>query len=144
MTMNESELGLPPDLSPDYQGIPETVDGPPPGVPGDNADDAFPLPLDEPQGVDGRTTASEELEGESLDDRLRREQPEDLQSVPTDAGKLMSPESGVDELDQTADEVAVQTAEPGTARSAEEQAVRIIPDADVMSPGSPSDGYLND
>jgi hypothetical protein len=142
--MNESELGLPPDLSPDYQGIPESVEGPPPGVPGDNADDAFPLPKDHPQGVEGRTTAAEELEGETLDERLTQEQPDIVQAPPEDSGKLMSPESGVDELDRTAEEVAAQTPEPGTARSAEEDAVRIIPDADVMSPGSPGDGYIKD
>lgn len=142
--MNESELGLPPDLSPDYQGIPETVEGPPPGVPGDNADDAFPLPGDHPQGVEGRTTAAEDLEGETLDERLSQEQPDVAQTDPEDSGKLVSPESEVDELGSTAEEVAMQTPEPGTARSAEEDAVRIIPDAEVMGPGSPGDGYLND
>ncbi len=142
--MNESELGLPPDLSPDYQGIPETVDGPPPGVPGDNADDAFPLPADSPQASLGRTTAAEESEGETLDERLRQEQPDVMQAIPEDAGKLMSPESEVDELDETAEEVASQAAEPGTARTAEEDAVRVISDQEVMSPGSPGDGYLND
>jgi hypothetical protein len=142
--MNESELGLPPDLSPDYQGIPETVDGPPPGVPGDNADDAFPLPGDSPQVALGRTTSAEEREGETLDERLLQEQPDVVHAGPEDTGKLMSPESGVDELDETAEEVAFQAAEPGTARTAEEDAVHVISDQEVMSPGSPGDGYLND
>lgn len=142
--MNESEVGLPPDLSPDYQGIPETVDGPPPGVPGDNADDAFTLPGDSLRASLGRTTAAEEREGETLDERLLQEQPDVMQADPENAGKLVSPESAVDELDETAEEVAFQASEPGTARTAEEEAVHIISDEEVMSPGSPGDGYIND
>jgi hypothetical protein len=142
--MNESEVGLPPDLAPDYEGVPETVDGPPPGVPGDNADDAFPLPNDSPQVALGRTTAEEEREGETLDERIAQEQPEIAHADAGNAGRLMAPESEVDELDETAEEVAIQTAEPGQMLTAEEDAIQIIPDADVMSPGSPGDGYLND
>ena len=63
---------------------------------------------------------------------------------PENAGRLMAPESGVDELDETSEEVAFQSAEPGQMLTAEEDAVRVISDQEVMSPGSSGDGYLND
>jgi len=141
--MNNSEIDLPADLSPDHQGIPESVEGPPPGVPGDNADDAFPLPGDEPQVVLGRTTAAEERAGETLDERLAQEQTDDLAVDPDSAGRLMAPESGVDEMDETSEEVAFQASESSQLLTAEEDAMHVIPDADVMGPGSPGDGYLD-
>jgi uncharacterized protein DUF5709 len=127
--MKEEELGLPEDLSPDYEGIPETVDGPPPRAPGQLADEAFTPPRDEPRAVFGRVTAAEEAEGETLDERLRQEEPDRVRPDPERPGRLIEPESGVDQIDTTAEEVAYRAPEPGLALSAEEEAVRLVEDS---------------
>jgi hypothetical protein len=123
--MDENEMGLPPDLSPDYEGIPDTADDHDPVPSGMMADDAMPMPHDYPSGVTGRVTAAEEVEGETLDERLRQELPDVPQRAPEHAGRLVAPESGVDEMDTTKEEVASLAPEPGLALSAEEQAIRV-------------------
>lgn len=123
--MDESETGLPPDLSPDVAGIPDTVEGPPPRVPGEMADEAMPMPGDKPDASFGRVTAAEEAEGETMDERLDREEPDILHPPADHPGRLVEPESELDQLDKTADEVASQAAEPGMGLTAEEAAVRV-------------------
>jgi hypothetical protein len=123
--MREEELGLPPDMSPDTEGIPETVEGPPPRTPGEMADQALPLPGDEPKGAYDNVTAAEHLEGDSHEERISREQPDVLRPDPDHAGRLIEPESGVDQIDTTKEEVAFRAAEPGLSLSSEEEAVRI-------------------
>jgi hypothetical protein len=123
--MREEELGLPPDMSPDTEGIPDTVEGPPPRSPGEIADQALPLPGDEPKGAYDHVTAAEHVEGDTLDERIRREQPDRLRPDPDHAGRLIEPESGVDQIDVTKEEVAFRAPEPGLSLSSEEEAVRI-------------------
>ena len=125
MGMDETELGLPRDLSPDYNGIPDTIEGPPPRTPGEMADQAMAMPGDEPGAVLGRVTALEEREGETLEERIRQEEPDTMGPPSDHPGRLIEPESGVDQLDKTAEEVAFQAPEPGMALTAEEGALRI-------------------
>jgi hypothetical protein len=129
--MREEEIGLPPDLSPDTEGIPETVEGPPPRTPGELADQALPLPGDEPKGAYDRVTAAEHREGDTLDERIRREQPDRLRPDPAHPGRLVEPESEVDQIDRTKEEVAFRAPEPGLSLSSEEEAVRIEDDSQI-------------
>ncbi len=123
--MREEEMGLPSDLSPDTEGIPDTVEGPPPRTPGELADQALPLPGDEPKGAYDRVTAAEHLEGDTLDQRIRREQPDRVRPDPPHSGRLIEPESEVDQIDVTKEEMATRAAEPGLSLSAEEEAIRV-------------------
>lgn len=85
------------------------------------------------------TTADEALQGESLDERLRQEEPEpDPYAEPTEdiddgevgstrAGRLVDPDGGFgedSEKDLVGDDVGID----GAAASAEEAAVHIVPD----------------
>jgi hypothetical protein len=129
--MREEETGLPPDLSPDTEGIPDTIEGPPPRTPGEIADQAFPLPGDEPKGSYDKVTASEQVQGDTLEERSQREQPDRLRPDPGHPGRLIEPESGVDQIDSTKEEVAFRAAEPGLSLSAEEEAVRIEDESQI-------------
>jgi hypothetical protein len=85
------------------------------------------------------TTADEQLQGESLDERLRQEEPEaDPYADPTEdlddgevgderAGRLVDPDSGIGEdteKDLVGDDVGID----GAAASAEEAAVHVVPE----------------
>lgn len=129
--MDETELGLPPDLSPDYNGIPDTIEGPPPLTSGKNVDQAMAMPGDEPGAVYGRVTAAEEAEGETLEERIRQEQPDLATAAPDHPGRLVAPESEIEQLDKTAEEVAYQAVEPGMGLTAEESAVRIQDESEL-------------
>ncbi|MGW1668222.1 DUF5709 domain-containing protein [Streptomyces sp. NPDC002324] len=105
-------------------------------------------PPEKPLGVDSRgTTAAEQHEGESLDDRLRQEVPDvevppgdgigDLpggQGEPVDpeagadrAGRLVAPDEGV-RTDTTKEVVAEDEGIDGGAAGAEEAAMHVVPD----------------
>ena len=85
------------------------------------------------------TTADEQLQGESLDERLRQEEPEpdpyDLPSEDLDdgevgdqrAGRLVDPDGGIGE-DTEKDLVGEDVGIDGAAASAEEAAVHIVED----------------
>lgn len=125
--MNEDELetGLPPDLSPDYNGIPDTIESSPPFSSGRMVDEAMAMPGDEPTASLGRVTAAEEVEGETLEERLRQEMPDRPEPPIHHPGRLIAPESGVDEMDVTKEEVAFQATEAGMGLTAEEAAIHI-------------------
>lgn len=129
--MDETELGLPRDLSPDHNGIPDTIEGPPPLTSGKNVDQAMAMPGDEPGAVYGRVTAAEEAEGETLEERIRQEQPDLATAAPDHPGRLVAPESEIEQLDKTAEEVAYQAVEPGMGLTAEESAVRIQDESEL-------------
>jgi hypothetical protein len=129
--MNEKEFRLPPDMSPDHEGIPDVADDHDPVTTGTMADDAMPMPHDYPSGVTGRVTAAEEVEGESLDERLRQEEPDGAEGARRHPGRLIAPESGVDELDTTKEEVASLVPESGMALTSEEQAVHLESESTV-------------
>ncbi|MEH0528823.1 DUF5709 domain-containing protein [Streptomyces stelliscabiei] len=105
-------------------------------------------PPEKPLGVDrSGTTAAEQHEGESLDDRLRQEVP-DVEVPPGDgigdltggegepvdpeagadrAGRLVAPDEGV-RTDATKELVAEDEGIDGGAAAAEEAAMRVVPD----------------
>ncbi|KAA1374667.1 DUF5709 domain-containing protein [Aeromicrobium fastidiosum] len=85
------------------------------------------------------TTAEEALQGESLDERLRQEEPEPDPYAPEDevlddgevgaqrAGRLVDPDGGIGE-DTEKDLVGEDVGIDGAAASAEEAAVHIVED----------------
>ena len=85
------------------------------------------------------TTADEQLQGESLDERLRQEEPEPDPYAPEDevlddgevgeqrAGRLVDPDGGIGE-DTEKDLVGEDVGIDGAAASAEEAAVHIVED----------------
>ncbi len=85
-------------------------------------DDKLPAayPPDEPLGVDeDGVTAAEEAVQEPLAERVAREEPDLVPAADDDlagdpVGTLVAPESAVDELDVTAEEVAREAGAPGT------------------------------
>ncbi|MFJ4922784.1 DUF5709 domain-containing protein [Streptomyces sp. NPDC088725] len=112
-------------------------------------------PPERPLGVDhAGTTAAEQREGESLDQRLAEEIPEpdgfvgdgvgDLAygdgelvdgEVGTDrSGRLVAPDEGAHE-DAEKDMIATDVGIDGAAASAEEAAVHLVPDADDEAEG---------
>lgn len=78
----------------------------------------------------GGTTAEEQLEGEPLGDRLSRELPDGGSNVRQDApeGRLVDPESGVDESDNTSELIATDEATDRGPLSAEEEAMHLEPE----------------
>lgn len=132
--MHENEDG-PGDTDAAVQlGNEETLDGP---LGADPLDAGF-SPNDRPIAMDDfGTTAEEMAEGESLDSRLAREQPE---TEPTDefrSGRLVEPDEGVRE-DADAQLVATDVGIDGGAASAEEAAVHDVP-ADEAFAGDGTD-----
>jgi Family of unknown function (DUF5709) len=96
----------------------ETLDGPPGGA---DALDAGYIPPDRPYGLDeAGVTAEGERAGDSLDDRLRREVPDDVPTDPDRAGRLV--QAGDDADGMSAAEVGID----GGAASAEEAAVHDV------------------
>jgi hypothetical protein len=85
--------------------------------------------------------------GESLDQRIAREEPElswnDVVAADDDpvAGRLVQPDQGMVDFDATAEEVG-DVVPDTVGLSAEEQAVRIETDPDGLGAGWP--GYLDE
>jgi hypothetical protein len=124
------------DLSPDYEGIPETIDGPPPRAPRDIQDEGLSMPRDWVKGAEDHVTPAEQREPEPIDDRVLREDPEPWALQPElgrpqpewghpEVGRLVEPDSEVDQIDVTADAVASEVPESGPVLSAEEAAVHL-------------------
>ena len=120
------------------EGIPDLQDGYPEQSWAEDPQQA-PVPRDEPAALDDfGTTAEEQREGESLDGRLRREEPDPAldadparaasepgPDVPVEpAGRLVEEDEGA-RPDTEKDAVADDTGPDGGGFSAEEQAVRI-------------------
>ena len=130
------EEEVPLDLSVDYEGIPDTVEGPPPRAPLEIEDEGMSLPRDWIKAAEDRVTQAEQREVEPLDERILREDPEPWAEQPElghpqpewghpEVGRLVEPESELDTLDKTAEEVAFEVPESGPALSAEEAAVHL-------------------
>lgn len=104
---------------------------------GDNTDDpldaGYSPPDREPHNLRAARTARDEAEGESLDERLREEQPDvteaDVRGAYADprAGRLVAPDEGA-HPDEESDEIASDVGRAGYAFSAEEAAVHIEDD----------------
>jgi len=87
-------------------------------------------PRDHPQGAtEWGVTAEEQLEGEPLDLKLRREEPDiatfEEASLDDQVGRLVEPENEVDEIDLTAEALATDVGRDDGALSAEEAAMHI-------------------
>ncbi len=103
-------------------GNEETLEGPI----GTDPLDAGYIPNDRPIAIDDfGTTAEEMAEGESLDDRLAREQPDVPEVDEHRSGRLVEPDEGVRE-DDDAQLVATDVGIDGGAASAEEAAVHDV------------------
>lgn len=90
------------------------------GDPNDDPLDSGYIPPDRPFGAEHTgTTGEEQRDGESLDERLAEEMPEDFRSVEPDrAGRLLA-DDGESDQDLYAEDVGID----GGAASAEEAAV---------------------
>jgi hypothetical protein len=113
----------PVESSPEEEGIPDHG-GPAPGkkATGDQQEGLLP-PGDEPRAAEGfGTTAEEQREGESLDEKLAEEVPDREPPRRTSMGRLIDPGSGV--ADQEKDEIAEEAEEDLSGLSAEEAALR--------------------
>jgi hypothetical protein len=144
--MSEShDETLPRDTSPEEEGIPD-VDELPPGLArtGDPLEGIV-APRDHPLAADDYgTTPAEEALGESLEQRMLREEPEPLGWALADDDvepAAVQPDEGMVDYDDTAEEVADLVADP-FGLSAEEAAVRI--ETNPAGLGRGSDGYLDD
>ncbi|MDN3354061.1 DUF5709 domain-containing protein [Actinomadura sp. DC4] len=110
------------------QGIPDLQDGyPEQEWSGDPQEE--PVPGDEPVALDDfGTTAEEQREGESLDGRLSREEPETgtpgTEETPSSVGRLVQEDEGV--RDDTESEEIAQDVGPDTGGlTAEEAAIHL-------------------
>jgi hypothetical protein len=110
------------------QGIPDLQDGYPEQQWAEDPQQA-PVPGDEPLALDDYgTTAEEQREGEPLDARLRREEPDiDMTTVteePRRSGRLVQQDEGV-RADTESEEIAGDVGPDGGGFSAEESAMRV-------------------
>ncbi|MFC5753818.1 DUF5709 domain-containing protein [Actinomadura rugatobispora] len=117
--------------SPEDDGIPDLQDGTPEQYWTEDPQEAA-LPGDEPVAVDDFGTTAEEMrEGEPLDERLRREEPErpapadePAAPAPAPAGRIVEEDEGA-RTDTEPDAVARDEGADGGGYTAEERAMRI-------------------
>jgi hypothetical protein len=129
-------------------GIPAT-DEMPRHIPPGSEDEDTPPPLDHPQGADEwGTTAREELIGESLEQRVLREQPDTLSAG--QAGGVSVYEPGTDEavddgggVDAEPDAVADLNMEDDVVLAPEEQAMQVVEEPAGIN-YDPTPGYVDD
>jgi uncharacterized protein DUF5709 len=107
------------------EGIPDLQDGYPQQEWAEDPQQA-PVPGDEPVALDDfGTTAEEQREGESLDGRLAREEPDRPPGEESPrAGRLVQQDEGVRD-DTESEEVATDVGADSGGFSAEEDAVRV-------------------
>lgn len=110
------------------QGIPDLQDGYPEQEWAEDPQQA-PVPGDEPAAVDDfGTTAAEQRAGEPLEDRLRREEPDQIPGErgeePRRSGRLVQDDEGVRD-DTESEEIATDVGADAGGFSAEESAVRV-------------------
>jgi hypothetical protein len=112
---------------PEDEGIPDLDQALPQKEETGDPQEGLVVPRDEPRAVEENgTTAEEQREGESLDERLAREEDEDGPGSRESAGTLAEEGSGLTDVEK--DEVGEQ-AEAAEGRSAEEEALRVEPEA---------------
>jgi hypothetical protein len=111
--------------TPDDEGMPD-LDPPAPGkAETGDPQEGLPPPNDRPRAsVDYGTTAEEQRHGESLDQRIAREVPDDAVPAPDEPGELVE-ETPV--IDDEAELVGEETpSDPSLGHSAEEEAIHVI------------------
>jgi hypothetical protein len=115
---------------PEDEGIPDLDQALPEKEITGDPQEGLVVPRDEPRAVEEHgTTAGEQREGESLDERLAREEEEKDRGGPRpreSAGTLAEDGSGLTDAEK--DEVGEQ-AEAVEGRTAEEEALRVEPEA---------------
>ena len=113
------------------EGQPQLYD-PPPGQDLDTDQTAPSITRDRPLGVNQwGTTEAEERIDEPLYRRVRREEPDvDQRPLVGDdpAPRLLQPDSDIDEVDETAEEVALTSEDDSAGLTAEQAAVHIVDD----------------
>ena len=132
--MDEDRTHDPAEGSLEDEGIPDHG-GPAPGkkATGDQQEGLLP-PGDEPRAAEGfGTTAEEQREGESLEERLEEEAPDRQAGEPPHMGRLVEEGSGV--TDREKDEVAEEADDDRAGLTAEEAAMR-----EDEEPGGLTDG----
>ena len=122
---------------PEDQGIPDLA-GPPPKGPAAQTEEDVMLPGDRP--TEQGTTAAEQREGESLDDRLSEEEPDGPEALPRRVGRLIDEGDGLHDPEK--DEVAAEAAEDSAGLSPEEAALRR--DAEPVGLTGGPDTYVED
>jgi hypothetical protein len=139
----------------DAEGIPE-VDEMPPGRNIDTNEEALMAPRDHSiaAGSDPAyaVTAREGRLPESVADRAARENPEfgerDLYQADqkAEAGRLLDPDSDIDEIDVTAEEIGLSAEDDSAGMSAEESAVHLVSEdvADDLDPATEREQYTGD
>jgi hypothetical protein len=137
---DEKGLDTAPDLAEALQlGNEETLTGPSGGDPLD----AGYIPADRPYGTDDPTvTPAGQREGESLDERLDREEPEEATTDTTRSGRLAPRDAGPDgrAVDEDPATAARDVGVDGGAASAEEAAVHELDqDMEPVLDESPAD-----
>jgi hypothetical protein len=144
-----------PDEDLDAEGMPE-VDEMPPGRDIDTNEEAIMAPRDHSVAAGSdpayAVTAREERQPESVAARAARENPEvgqgDLGRADEDAaaGRLMDPDSDIDELDVTSEEVGLAAEDDSDGLSAEESAVHVVSEdvADDLDPAVEREQYTGD
>ena len=140
-----------PDQSPEAEGIPEMYDAPP-GRGIETNEEAFMVPRDHPVAASEDSayavTAAEERAQETVAERAGREEPDfggaSIQPEAPVAGRLMTPDSGVDGADSTPEEVALLAEDDAVGLSAEEAAVHVASEdvADDVDPAVEAEEYL--
>ncbi len=131
------------------EGIPEVEDQPVGKILSGETPEGTVPPRDYPLGAEEYgTTADEERMGETFAQRVAREEPDlfwpDVSAGEADrplAGRLVQPDLGMVDVDDTAEEVGYQAADVA-GLSAEEAAMRIETDPAGMGSGWP--GYLDE
>lgn len=108
------------------EGLPETEDQPP-GIDIENAVEGMIPPRDRPVAANQwGTTAAEEVRGEPLADRVRREQPDVAHADERAVGRLVAPDGGTGRDDEGT-EVAEEEPDDTLGLTAEEAAMHIEP-----------------
>jgi hypothetical protein len=114
--------------SPEDQGIPDLDPALPSKEATGDAQEGLVIPGDEPRGAEEHgTTAEEQREGEPLEDRLEREDPDGEDRRSRRAGRLIEDGEGL--TDHEKDEVAEEARKDVDGLSSEEAAVRVEEDA---------------
>lgn len=130
------------------EGVPELEDHSPGKVAAGETPEGLVTPRDYPLGTDEYgTTATEEAVGETVAGRTAGEEPDlSSEALVGDggnvlAGRLVQPDSGMVDVDDTAEEFGYDVGD-GAGLSAEEAAIRVETDPEGLGGGWP--GYLDE
>lgn len=118
-------MNLEPDPDPtdlEAEGVPAIDDA---SLDTDDPVEGMVPPRDYPLAVDDRVTAADQVHGETLAERVRREQPDHQLPDDEPVGRLLQPDQGIADLDDEPEEAADAVADDTAGLTAEEAAVHI-------------------